>query len=388
MKKYRSVKTYANGGKPPVTITASDDYIKRRDELMSQKAQAYLKSNPSIKKFIPEVERKVMQDEVREMLTKEGTRQVGMTPKKYEVGGMIGGKRKPPRLTAGERRQGKAEYKSITSAPKSGDGDYDEFVAARAKMRDELAGKAKMRGNSEKMVSKTAKYCGPEGCSSNPTMSGDGANQPMTRGTQKTVRGGRSFQESGSGTLRSNIRQQRKEDMNALAAGARSNASEFEIQRAEKVKQRLTTQAAKREEMNQRAYTKSKPASATTLGYKDGGKLPVKGMAVFIQKPSAGEVKKGLPIGQYQARVIKDFKDMMAYNNSSADETAERYYGFYEDQMNKAKALDAGSKEVQRKIQAQKTNVFEDNLLEDLPENLLKRRAKSIAKKVVKYKSK
>jgi hypothetical protein len=82
MKKYRATKTYANGGKPPVTTTASDDYIKRRDELMSQKAQAYLKSNPSVKKFIPEVERKMMQDDVRAELTKQGVRQVATTIKR------------------------------------------------------------------------------------------------------------------------------------------------------------------------------------------------------------------------------------------------------------------------------------------------------------------
>jgi len=54
------------------------DYNKRREELMTQKAQAYLKKNPSVSKTIPDVERKMMQDEVRAQLTKEGVRQPGM----------------------------------------------------------------------------------------------------------------------------------------------------------------------------------------------------------------------------------------------------------------------------------------------------------------------
>ena len=102
MKKYRTTKKYANGGKPPVdekkkpvvvagaTVTApkgggikmqtygTADFNKPRDELMTQKAQAYLKKNPSASKTIPEVERKMMQDEVRAQLTKEGIRQPGM----------------------------------------------------------------------------------------------------------------------------------------------------------------------------------------------------------------------------------------------------------------------------------------------------------------------
>lgn len=95
MKKYRTSNKYPNGGKLPVKVAGATvvapkgggvkeqtygtkDYVSRQKQLMDEKAAAYLKKNPSISKTIPEVERKMMQDEVRAQLTKEGVRQPGM----------------------------------------------------------------------------------------------------------------------------------------------------------------------------------------------------------------------------------------------------------------------------------------------------------------------
>jgi len=162
-----------------------------------------------------------------------------------------------------ELRQAKAEYKMLKKAAPTGDAEYDSFVQKREQKREKLAAGQKNRGNSEKMVSETAKYCGPAGCMANPTMSGDGANKAVTSGTQKTVRGGRSFQESGKGTMKTNLRKQKKADIQALAIASRANASEYDIKRGEAVKTRLGLQAASRERMNQQAYNKNKRGSST-----------------------------------------------------------------------------------------------------------------------------
>lgn len=308
--------------------------------------------------------------------------------KGYAVGGIVPNPRKKP--TAGEKRQAKAEYKGMTTAAPSGDAEYDKFRQERAARRDKLAGKAKMRGNSERMVDETAAYCGKDGCSSNPLMSGDSNNSSVTSGTNKQVRGGRSFQESGSGTLRSQMRQQKKADISALAAGSRANASAYDIQRAEKVKERLGAQAAKREEMNQRAYGKKKPASST-IGYKNGGKLPVKGMAIMVKTPGAGAVKKSLPMGSSEARVMQDIRSQAAYNNMNMSDTYERYKPFYDKEMAKANILDKGTqaqREQTRKDIQKNPNIYYEEVLFDVPASELKRGAKSIAKKVAKWKNK
>jgi hypothetical protein len=99
MKKYRTTKKYANGGTTPggkpvkvagATVVApkgagvkkqtygTDDYVSRQKQLMDEKAAAYLKKNPSVSKTIPDTQRRMMQDEVRAQLTKEGVRQPGM----------------------------------------------------------------------------------------------------------------------------------------------------------------------------------------------------------------------------------------------------------------------------------------------------------------------
>lgn len=308
--------------------------------------------------------------------------------KGYQTGGIVPDPRKK-KPTAGEKRQAKGEYKGLTSAAPSGDADYDKFRQERAARRDKLAGQAKMRGNSERMVDETAAYCGKDGCSQNPLMSGDSNNSSVTSGTNKQVRGGRSFQESGSGTLRTQLKKQKKADISALAAGSRATASAYEIQRAEKVKERLGAQAAKREEMNQRAYGK-KPAS-TTVGYKNGGKLPVKGMAIMVKTPGAGVVKKSLPTGSNEARVMQDIRSQAAYNNMNLVDTYERYRPFYEKEMSKANMLDKGTqaqREQTRKDIQKNPNIYYEEVLFDVPASELKRGAKSIAKKVAKWKNK
>lgn len=313
---------------------------------------------------------------------------------KYEMGGMMGGKRKPVRITAGEKRQGKGEYKSMTATPKTGDAEYDKFVAQRAKKRDELAGGTKMRGNSEKMVSKTAKYCGPESCAANPIMSGDGANKPLTRGTQKTVRGGRSYNESGSGNLRKEMRQQRREDISALAAGSRANASEYDIQRADKVRTRLAEQAAEVEKRNRAAYNKANPSSSTmSSNYAVGGVINPKKLQQVAKAPAPGQVKKMVPMGQYEARVVQDVRNMASQTDMKGrpmypggmGQVADDYYAYYTQQLDKAKSLDNPDKmgaSAALKKQIQRDN--SETILYDIPASQLKREAKSIAKKFAK----
>jgi len=168
-----------------------------------------------------------------------------------------------PKIKRVERRQAKAEYKTLTKPVPSGDASYDKFREERQNKRDELAGGAKMRGNSERMTSKTAAYCGKDGCSSNAIMSGDGNNSSVISGTKTQVRGGRSFQESGKGTLRSELKKQKKADIAALALASRKDASEYDLNRAEAVKSRLGLQAASRERKNQEAFYKKKKSNST-----------------------------------------------------------------------------------------------------------------------------
>lgn len=307
------------------------------------------------------------------------------------MGGAID-KRK--RLKAGEKRQAKGEYKSMTSATPSGDPEYDKFVAQRAKKRESLAGDAKMQGNSERMVSKTAKYCGPQSCAANPILSGDGANTKLTKGTTKVVRGGRSFQESGSGTLKKEMRQQRKDDITALAAGSRANASEYDIQRAEKVRTRLAEQAAERDKRNRAAYNKSAPASSTmSSSYAKGGIINPKKLKQVAVAPAAGVIKKTVPMGQYEARVVQDIRNTAAQTDMKGRpmypggmaQAADDYYTYYNQQFSKAKSLDNPDKlgaTAALKKQIQRDN--SETILYDIPASQLKREAKSIAKKFAK----
>jgi len=97
MKKYRT-KSYANGGTngggkkvtlAGATVTApkgggiktqtygTKDYIKRRDELMAIEVAGLTKGKPK-GYAISDKDRKMAQDRVREKLTKEGVRQVGL----------------------------------------------------------------------------------------------------------------------------------------------------------------------------------------------------------------------------------------------------------------------------------------------------------------------
>lgn len=313
---------------------------------------------------------------------------------KYEDGGTMGGKRKPMRLKAGEKRQAKGEYKSMTTAPKTGDADYDKFVAQRAKKRDSLAGDVKMQGNSERMVSKTAKYCGPQSCAANPILSGDGANTKLTKGTTKVVRGGRSYNESSSGNLRKEMRQQRREDISALAAGSRANASEYDIQRAEKVRTRLGEQAAEREKRNRAAYNQSNAGGSTmSANYAIGGVINPKKFKQVAKAPAPGEVKKSLPMGQYEARVVQDVRKTAAQTDlkgrpmypGGMGQVADDYYYYYNQQLNKAKSLDNPDKlGASAALKKQIQNDPHEYILYDIPASQLKREAKSIAKKFAK----
>lgn len=167
------------------------------------------------------------------------------------------------KITRQEKRQAKAEYKTLTKPAKTGDASYDSFSESRQKQRDKLAVDVKMRGNSEKKTEETAAYCGRGGCQSNPLTSGDGATGSMTKGTNKQVRGGRSYTESGKGTLRSNMKKQRKADISALALASRKDASEYDVNRGEVVKSRLGLQAASKERKTREAYNRKKSSDST-----------------------------------------------------------------------------------------------------------------------------
>jgi hypothetical protein len=166
-----------------------------------------------------------------------------------------------PKIKRAELRQAKAEYKMLKKAAPSGDAEYDKFSKKRDKKRDKIAAGTKVRGKNEQMSDTTAKYCGKGGCVSNPVTSGDGGQSKTHKGTTTQVRGGRSYRETGKGTLKTNQRTQRKSDVQALALASRSNASEYDIKRGETVKSRLGLQAASRERVTQQAFKKKKGGS-------------------------------------------------------------------------------------------------------------------------------
>lgn len=169
----------------------------------------------------------------------------------------------PDKPKRSELRQAKAEYKMLKKAAPSGDAEYDKFRKQRDRKRDKIAAGTKVRGKNEKMSDTTAAYCGKGGCFSNPVTGGDGGSASVTKGTNTQVRGGRSYRETGKGTLRSNQRKQRKADIQALALASRSNASEYDIKRGEAVKGRLGLQAASRERVTQQAFNKKKKGGST-----------------------------------------------------------------------------------------------------------------------------
>lgn len=166
-----------------------------------------------------------------------------------------------PKIKKAEKRQAKAEYKMLTKPAASGDANYDKFRKQRDTKREKIAGKTSMKTKSEKMSDETAAYCGKDGCNSNPLSAGDSNNSSVTRGTNKQTRGGASYRATGSGTLKTSRRQQRKADVSALALAARPNASEYDIKRGETVKSRLGLQEAQRERAAQTAYNKRKTTS-------------------------------------------------------------------------------------------------------------------------------
>jgi hypothetical protein len=168
-----------------------------------------------------------------------------------------------PKIKRAELRQAKAEYKMLKKAAPSGDAEYDKFSKQRDEKRDKIAAGTKVRGKNEKMSETTAAYCGKGGCFSNPVTGGDGSSASVTKGTNTQVRGGRSYRETGKGTLKSNQKKQKKSDIQALALASHSGASEYDINRGEIVKGRLGLQAASRERVTKQAFNKKKKGDST-----------------------------------------------------------------------------------------------------------------------------
>lgn len=105
------------------------------------------------------------------------------------------------------------------------------------------------------------------------------------------------------------------------------------------------------------------------------------------KKPAAGEVKKSLPSGKAEARVLQDMRSQAAYNNESLSDTYARYKTFYDDQMAKANMLDKGTPsqiEATRARIQKNPNIYSDEILYDLPGKILKNESKKIAGKVQK----
>lgn len=105
-------------------------------------------------------------------------------------------------------------------------------------------------------------------------------------------------------------------------------------------------------------------------------------------KPAGGEVKKSLPIGQYQQRVVNDAKEVAASNGEDVAQTIDRYARFYKQNMDIASALDGNDPQqkaaAKKALMKQNPNIFAPDILYDVPSAQLKREAKGISKKLAK----
>jgi hypothetical protein len=117
-----------------------------------------------------------------------------------------------------------------------------------------------------------------------------------------------------------------------------------------------------------------------------------KALKRVAKAPAAGEVKKTVPMGQYEARVVQDIRNTAAQQDMKGRpfypggmaQAADDSYTYYNQQFAKAKSLDNPDKmgaSAALKKQIQKDSY---NLLYDIPAKQLKGEAKGVAKKVAK----
>lgn len=106
------------------------------------------------------------------------------------------------------------------------------------------------------------------------------------------------------------------------------------------------------------------------------------------KKPAAGEVKKSLPIGQYQQRVVNDAKEMANSRGEGVPQTVDSYFKFYKQNMDIASALDGNDPQqkaaAKKALIKQSSNIFAPDILFDVPAAQLKREAKGVSKKLAK----
>jgi len=118
-----------------------------------------------------------------------------------------------------------------------------------------------------------------------------------------------------------------------------------------------------------------------------------KALKRVAKSPAPGEIKKTVPMGQYEARVVEDVRKTAAETDTKGRpfypggmaQVADSYYEYYNQQFAKAKSLDnpdkmGASAALKKKIQ--KDNM--ETILYDIPAKQLKGEAKSVAKKVTK----
>lgn len=120
-----------------------------------------------------------------------------------------------------------------------------------------------------------------------------------------------------------------------------------------------------------------------------------KALKRVAKAPAAGEVKKTVPMGQYEARVVQDIRSSAAEKDMKGRpmwpggmaEYAKNYQEYYGQQLSKAKSLDnpdklGGAAALKKKIQKD-GYMYEPNLY-DIPAKQLKGEAKGVAKKAAK----
>lgn len=106
------------------------------------------------------------------------------------------------------------------------------------------------------------------------------------------------------------------------------------------------------------------------------------------KKPAAGEVKKNVPIGMNEQRVINDAKETAKWRGESVSQTVDTDFNFYKQNMGIASALDGNNPQLRaaakKAISKQSPNIYATDILWDVPASQLKREAKGVSKKLAK----
>lgn len=106
------------------------------------------------------------------------------------------------------------------------------------------------------------------------------------------------------------------------------------------------------------------------------------------KKPAAGEVKKNVPIGMNEQRVINDAKETASRRGETVSQTVDTDFNFYKQNMGIASALDGNNPQLRAAAKSalnkQARNIYSTDILWDVPASQLKREAKGVSKKLAK----